>query len=226
MIERQQYIRVHWRQYRLLEDDLIQLSNYVDFRQANLNTCSNRIAMLLVSTCALIDSTMRELYELDSTANMKSIANLLLNDPMFNCDTAIRVLPSLANGMILKPWSSLASGINGMVPSWWKAYNSLKHDRFRNYEQGTLENLLTAMSGLYSVEMLYIKRLGAYWYAALGPEGGERTFDVPNDESSLFTIDGWKTRVTVIGYNAYMFQGKDDFIVSFGTEPPDSPSSD
>jgi hypothetical protein len=37
------------------------------------------------------------------------------------------------------------------IPSWWIAYNKLKHDRLNNYELATYENVISAMSALHQV---------------------------------------------------------------------------
>lgn len=40
---------------------------------------------------------------------------------------------------------------SGTSLSWYKAYNSVKHDRFNNYKQANLFNLLLAICGLLSI---------------------------------------------------------------------------
>jgi hypothetical protein len=40
-------------------------------------------------------------------------------------------------------------------PSWWIAYNKVKHDIFNNRIHGNLENLLQAMAGLFLLNVLH-----------------------------------------------------------------------
>ena len=88
------------------------------------------------------------------------------------------------NKIKLQPWKNYRIRINpdkkakrfileehAGTPAWWNAYNGAKHDRAGNngdnYKNASLQNVLTALSGLYSLEASLL----------------ENTFDPSNDET-------------------------------------------
>lgn len=209
MITRRQFVRTHWNQYLICEGDFIRLLEYVDLRGANKGTCSNRIIVQLVTVCSLIDSTLREMFDLSLSSGLNSMSKQLMAEGSFSHTTEVTVLLSLEEGMKVAPWSSLGLRGKKAIPDWWSAYNNLKHNRFQHYHEGTLRNLLNALSGLYIVEMLYAKKVGDYWYGKNGKRTSDETRDVPNDVSRAFEIEGWRTRDHVIGYEAYLMNSDD-----------------
>ncbi|GAH87959.1 unnamed protein product, partial [marine sediment metagenome] len=52
----------------------------------------------------------------------------------------------------IKPFKEFVnSNLDDKIPTWWKAYNKLKHDFYSNVNQGTLENALASLSALFAL---------------------------------------------------------------------------
>lgn len=203
MIERRDFIRIHWNQYLTCEKAFVETLEYVDLQKNNYNTCSNRISVQLITICTLIDSTLREMYSLSGAVELKHLAQELNADSSFSPAMSVYVKPLREKPCRITPWENLAKGGKDAVPEWWNAYNGLKHDRYRNEMVGTLKNLMHGLAAFYIVEMLYAKKVGDYWFQENGQQASDETIDVPNDVSRVFELENWTTREHVFGYEAY-----------------------
>lgn len=58
--------------------------------------------------------------------------------------------------MEFQPWLSWDSNT---TPTWWTAYNKVKHERNAHYEKANLENVLFSMSGLFIANIYHYKDL-------------------------------------------------------------------
>lgn len=93
----------------------------------------------------------------------------------------------IAGDVRLTPFDGWNNTAPGETLAFWKAYNSIKHDRISNYKEASLKNALDAMAALFCVEMLYAKKL--YIHDA----NEENSF--PEIESKLFILDGLEHRI-------------------------------
>lgn len=202
MIERRDFIRIHWNLYLTCEKAFIETLEYVDLQKNNYNTCSNRISIQLITICTLIDSTLREMYSLSGAVELKHLAQELNADSSFSPTMSVYVKPLREKPCEITPWENLAKSGKDAVPEWWNAYNGLKHDRYRNEMVGTLENLMHGLAAFYIVEMMYAKKVGDYWFQENGQQASDETIDVPNDVSRVFELENWTTREHVFGYEA------------------------
>ena len=55
----------------------------------------------------------------------------------------------------VRPWESW--GAPRSSPSWWRAYNNVKHGRDDNFPDASLQNVLSALCGLLILQ-LYLQR--------------------------------------------------------------------
>ena len=143
---------IHWNHFLALEEDLIQISRFIDF-SGNSDTYSIEIAKLYLSACSEIDVVMKMLckkvignkkieginkYYNPITGQFKEFVNFEVTIPKHN--------------LIYQPWKDWTSNSS---PSWWSDYNKVKHQRDTNYEKSNLNNLINSMSGLF-VSVLYL----------------------------------------------------------------------
>lgn len=73
-------------------------------------------------------------------------------------------------------------------PSWWKAYNKVKHNRLNNdnFKEGNLKNVFNALCGLYLLNRLYFRQIK------------DSTLEIcPNPQSQIFSVDGWDVCVEI-----------------------------
>ncbi len=60
-MNRDEFLKVYWKQYRLLERDLIQTDDYVSIDKDNYTTFSSQYTKLLLTTCSEMDSIAEQL---------------------------------------------------------------------------------------------------------------------------------------------------------------------
>lgn len=174
-----------WPFYLRLEADFIAALNYVEFSTDNYATYSIDFERQLLSICSEIDILCKLLCErIDSTQSPSKIlqyASILCNYGHF---TATRVRFE-RNGVEVIPFSDLTTQNS---PSWWSAYNAIKHRRVENenYKKGNLENVFKALAALYVLNRYYCKEIAT---SSLSSE--------PSPKSQLFSIVGWPVNIAL-----------------------------
>ena len=173
-----------WQHYLWMENEFRTVLEYVELDSANYSTYSRRIEKLILQIGSEFDNVSREICGLQS-ADRTSICDYY-NYYISNYNN-ITVSKVIAGDIQLTPFDGWNSTAPGETLAFWKAYNSIKHDRIVNYKEASLKNALNAMAALFCVEMLYMRTL----YNLDTNE--ENSF--PNTESKLFILDGLEQRV-------------------------------
>ena len=174
-----------WAFYLRLEKDFIESLNYVEFAVDNYSTYSIEFERLLLAICSEVDVLCKLLCkEIDSTAtpsNILEYANIRCN---YNNFTASKVCFERTKESFV-PFDGLTTND---TPSWWKAYNKVKHERTdnNNYKKGNLENVFFALAALYSLNRHYCKRIAT-----------STIFNEPTPKSQLFNMDGWRSSTSL-----------------------------
>lgn len=177
----------HWNYFLAIEQDVDNLSRYVEFSQSNFASYSIEIARILMTSTQEIDVLM------------KQICNHLGNnskDEQGYCSFISGQFPKLPSievevaryGLRFKPFCDWASN---KTPIWWTANNKVKHQRHTHYNQASLENMLNSVCGLLIANLYYyevvLSALDEIW-------PGSRLL-YPHDmvENITPTAFGWKT---------------------------------
>lgn len=149
------------RWYERLETSILEYSEHVPLVQTNENLESPFLVSCLMDACGLIDSLFRVLVDskpINGKPKNKGDYNI---DDFRNCFSTKLNLPNMRSILLqappryLIPFSSWAEGLN---PSWWKAYNNLKHDRLTSIKEGTLGAALNALCALHQLLARFPKR--------------------------------------------------------------------
>ncbi|MFH1373992.1 MAG: hypothetical protein ABII79_09375 [bacterium] len=145
----------NWQYLITLDSDLNEVSRYVDIRSGNFGTFSIEFVRLLLAAGSEIDVVAKLLCEkIDASKGCKNINEYR--------DTITDRYPKFHSMIIdvpiyefqLTPW---ADWQNGQNPSWWRAYNDVKHQRDSHFSDANLENTIKAIAGLY-VMIWYLHR--------------------------------------------------------------------
>ena len=180
---RQEYNSKIWSFYLRLEKDFIESLNYVEFSEDNYPTYSVEFERLLLSICSEIDVLCKLLCrEIDVTQTPNKFfeyAGILCSFEDF-VSAKVRFENS---GQEFAPFSEMTLTES---PSWWKAYNKVKHERTdnNNYKKGNLENVFLALSALYMTNRYYCKKIST-----------SRLNNEPNPRSQLFNMVGWQINI-------------------------------
>ena len=149
-----EFKRDYLRQYCIIEKDFVNTIDYVSISQSNYTTFSPTYLKILLSIGSEID-VLKDFVCQSLKTDMKHFNEV---EPDFSSiEVEIR-----SENILLTPWDTSDS-----FPTWWTVYNEVKHHRNENadkidpskkyFEFANLENVILALAGLYSLELLAYK---------------------------------------------------------------------
>lgn len=156
-----------WQSYKLLEREVIDISNVILFDDNNLSTYSLKIADLIMRVNVEIEAIAKELHQdnggpapanskfliydseclkfLDQSWSLsKKIVTIVYNMAFFTKPENINLRP-------LKEAHKTGSA----APQWKQAYQALKHDRSNSIEKASLKNLLWSLAALFLLNIYH-----------------------------------------------------------------------
>ncbi len=128
-----------------IESQLDQCLNFIPFIDVNKQVVSPKFIPLIIESCGLIESIFKEMEgNEEERYGLKKYSELL--EPYLDLEVAISIFlhPPI---QFLNPFHDWTNA----PPTWWLAYNKLKHDRLNNYDIATYENVILAISGLHQI---------------------------------------------------------------------------
>jgi len=145
---------IDWNLFLSLEDDIARLSRYIEPTQKNFDTYSIELARVLLSACAEVDVTAKQLCIQLNAKNAESINAYR--------ETITSVYPQISDctvivprfGLTLTPWSNWKQS---QKPEWWGGYTNIKHKRHTHFSDANLKNVLNAVAGLFVLLLLLHK---------------------------------------------------------------------
>ncbi len=161
----EEFKREYLRQYCLIEKDFVNTIDYVSISPNNYSTFSPTYLKILLSIGSEID-VMKDFICKTLNTDMKHFNKY---EPGFHLvEVEVR-----SESIRLTPWNT-----SEPFPIWWTVYNEVKHNRNeiadkidqskKYYEFANLENVITALAGLYSLELLA--------YKIVADSNGEKVF--------------------------------------------------
>lgn len=128
-----------------LESRLIECLSYIPFIENNKQVISPKFIPIILEACSLIDSVFKNSKgQKGKKHDLKGYTKLVEHHLYLEEAISIFLNPPLRFLTPFDNWTKAA-------PTWWAAYNKLKHDRLDNYDAATYENAILAMSGLHQV---------------------------------------------------------------------------
>lgn len=159
--------QIYLDQYKLLEEDFMELVKYVSLNGKNFAVFSSKLLSLFLLTCSEIDSLLDEYirqYNLqnDKNKNMNFCKKIqLLCEREQGHLSSERVSIQICGLKGIAPFGKLSSA---ETTDWWHDYNIVKHNRMKkddngnvNYEKANLKNVLYAMAGLYIILHIFFQ---------------------------------------------------------------------
>ena len=136
------------RAFLLLLKDLYELFDYIEPADKNLSCYSYRIHALLLRACVEMEANCKAIlkengYKKDKEMNIGDYKKI--NETHRLSSYKVKIPNWNGSASVREPFSGWASG--GSLP-WYQAYNLIKHDRHKEFEEATFENLLDASCGL------------------------------------------------------------------------------
>lgn len=157
-----------WDEYKFLEEDFVKYLRYVPLTNEHKDVWSLYLGDLLIRIGSISDSFFRRaIYSsvLDNATEIRryrALDDLKINmrvyrelyEPFYQLSS--KKIYELRTFGQLNPFSSWSSNDS---PYWWKNYNHVKHDRFKNKKEATLKSVLEALSGLFILNVLHLETM-------------------------------------------------------------------
>lgn len=183
-----------YRAFQLLELDLKRIFEFIEPTDNNLKTYSNRLYELLLRACTEVEASAKAIlvangYNCDpDDLNMKNYR--LVNNATRLSEYKVTLETWNPKPIVLHPFKTWKST---HTLEWYSAYNTVKHNRFKEYEKASLNNVINAIAGVYAI--LY-SQIG--YLAITGiPRKNNWSFYMSDDDgncspvinNSIFTIE-------------------------------------
>lgn len=150
----QQFSKIFWKQYLLLEKDFLETDEYVTIDKSNYSTFSSRYTYLFLNICSEIDSLAEEYCKVVDPASkpkniLQKMSVIVTNDSRIKDQTISTKYPYEKINVV--PFANFGAEAAG----WWKDYNQVKHFRadkpengIPNYQLANLKNVIHALAAL------------------------------------------------------------------------------
>ena len=141
------------RAYHIIENELIDLFNYIEPHDRNLKTFSHKTYELLLRASTEFETNCRSI--LTDNNYRKSPEDMNIID--YN---KINISSKLSEySVIMETWSSGEKTfipfkdwtVSGKNLGWYQSYNYVKHNRNTKFREASFSNLLNAVAGLFVV---------------------------------------------------------------------------
>ena len=147
----------HWNYFIALEDDLAEISRYIEFSESNYKTYSIELAHLLLAAASEVEVVLKAICKKVNPDNSHQSAKKLRETIQVKQSYMIREFCTIPRfGLKFEPWKEWDNKSDAR-PFWWTAYNDVKHQRGQKFENANLENVLNAMSAL-AIANLYLQK--------------------------------------------------------------------
>ncbi len=149
--------QMYWNQFRLLENRMCELSDYVMISPRNNSTFSNQFITMYLTVCSEIDSLADDFCKELGVSDKERFG---INNKMGNI---IEKYPKMKNWSCKTkfPYEEInlipfAKFEETQAADWWKSYNLIKHKRTEkgedglyNYQRANLKNILYSLSAFF-----------------------------------------------------------------------------
>lgn len=224
-MNRDDFCRVYWDYFLVLEKDMLNIERYVSFDLGDnavydSSNCSdfgnslcfsNEFVKQYQTICSEVDVILkticREIMCSSTASNMTHYTEIVLKHQNMWNGLPLQDVKIQKTGIILKPFSNWRCSPNYHAPDWFPIYNHVKHDRTNHSRDANLKNTLNALAGLYLLEVYFVKYIADRDNNILKHKN-EWSYDsdipdVPNDTSKLFEAIDFQTRYRVTGRDIY-----------------------
>ena len=169
-----------WNAYKSLERELLDLANTIHIDDKQKSTYSTRIANLLVSTAAEIETISKELYWKNggSKKDKPSFDTVCLEYLNNQWNITEKKVCLYCHQIYLEEEKRLLMPLENAEKradkgsEWKQAYMAVKHDRANNLERGNIENFINALAALFILNVYYKNQT-----FGLGYDKDGKTFD-------------------------------------------------
>lgn len=159
--EEKSFILNQWSYYIQIEKMFLETEPYVAIHKNNYKCFSTEYTKLLFLICGetemllkIICKTIDETFKFSNRTDIIKLFNVIeKNENIANDIINFKVEAQLYDFEYV-PWLNIRKK---ETPLWWTAHNKLKHDRINSIVEANLENVFSALAGLYVLEKIYFQ---------------------------------------------------------------------
>jgi hypothetical protein len=183
-------VPLHWNYFLALEEDLLRLSRFVEFIEANFACYSIDMARIILTATSEVDVVSKLLCKSINENSNAGRINQYRNEINAHYTEIKKFKVRIPRyGLELEPWTNWA---NNRTPYWWTDYNKIKHQRNSHFDKANLKNTLNSVAGLF-ILLLYLYK-----------EQAENAILAPTP--TIFTVNDKYYRATEIsGYERRIY---------------------
>ncbi|OGH05846.1 MAG: hypothetical protein A2W22_06770 [Candidatus Levybacteria bacterium RBG_16_35_11] len=200
-----------WNNYKSIESDFLRFLEYAPYYKSNLKMYSPKLTGFLLQTGGYIDSAFKEManYFRFKTYKLKKVKKKIVTKRIKKEDTITNVVDAFC---ILEILYSLSTNNGGHLiakldfgdkelypfkdfsssqfisPTWWSAYNEVKHEYSLHYRKASLNNVLEALAGAFLLNVTHYPSIKLLWqlgYLKTGGKAGEGFTEMNLEERFL-----------------------------------------
>jgi len=163
-----------WAAYKAIEEDMLRIAEYIPLETQQYEVYSFKLADIIFRSCSHIESLLKDVIrnqDFSDHPNQQKIKKskeileeaeeskkkkkwLTIDDYREIFADYLNLAPIEVtirrNNDIKRPFEKFKNpDPNHKTPTWWQAYNKLKHDFYSEVEEGNLENALLSLSALF-----------------------------------------------------------------------------
>ena len=141
----------HWNYFLAIEQDVINLSRYIEFCEDNFKTYSIEIARIIMASTQEIDVVMKEICKNKGNLSRSETgyrAFIPTIYPKFT-DREVEISKYELSFVPFEEWK------NKKTPKWWTANNKIKHQRNTHFSRASLENMFKSVCGLMITNLYF-----------------------------------------------------------------------
>lgn len=171
--------------YENIENEVKKVAEYILINDDQLDVYSTIIADLIYKIATEIESISKDLYikEFNLNLNSKERSNLKFD---YKCLEQLNKKFNICNKRIYFSKTYIALTTESFQPlfgaektkksenksKWIESYHSLKHDRYKNIKNATIQNMINSLGALYILNIYYdgttIKPFESYFFIPSG----------------------------------------------------------
>jgi hypothetical protein len=161
-LDKHNIMTIHWNYLHSLEQDIIRLSNYIEFAEENFNTYSIELLKLNLAIGSEIDVVLKLLCKsYYPERNFETIKDykIFINENLPEIISESIAIPRY--DLEFKPMEEIGIFEEGKYnsPFWWENYNSMKHRRDSEYSKANLKNLVYSFGALILINLYLILKI-------------------------------------------------------------------
>ncbi len=158
-MEKEDFLNIYWKYYLNLEEEFLSTIRYVSLDEQNAKTFSIEYIRQYLSICSEIDVFLNKIT---SGNNIVDYVNYICNDEFYKKIIEEEIVVN-SSKWTLEPYKLLIdtdtkmpkNSDNSDEKTWWGLYNKVKHERVDFYIYANLNNVITSLAALYTIEVYY-----------------------------------------------------------------------